>query len=394
MSERLTQRTVCRAKSLQRQLLTGLSDAEKAIVADAAKGRAAEATVREDKAAMLKDKADSGMELVKNCERCLLEVGAMLRQLGQGLRHLQHTRYAQFADLKVCQQRLHLRSEAPGEEARDLAQQALEGQLRGISDARTELLSLEGECRRALEMITELRNDISKESASQRHAAEKCRATAAVLMSVSAEAPEEVEVPPANEDLLPRADHLLLAAKDLLSRSSKSIQSTDQNCSRLRQRAELLLERRLLETEKAAKLLREHASEVDYTIAIAERSLAKSEKRCLGKENLAKAAKLDSTRNALDQLLATRQAMKVQMQNKLKMQSIDGSCRKVTSQSASDPLSLSMSRPASAGRSVRQMPEEMEQVRSLPRLDCADGTAQAAQRRTRPQSATYKARGP
>eukprot|EP00434_Breviolum_minutum_P034497 symbB.v1.2.030536.t1/scaffold3448.1/size58880/2 len=241
-------------------------------------------------------------------------------------------------------------------------------------------------------MITELRNELSKESASQRHAAEKCRATAAVLMSVSADDPEDVEVPEANRELLPRADHLLLAAKDLLSRCSKSIQSTDQNCSRLRQRAELLLERRLLETEKSAKLLREHASEVDYTIAVAARSLEKSEKRCSGKENLAKAAKLDSTRNALRHLRETRQAMKLQMQNKLKMQTIDASCRKVTSQSASSPSLSSLSRPLSAGRSVRQ--DEMEQVRSLPRLDC-DGTAQTAEKRMRPQSAaTYKARGP
>lgn len=35
-----------------------------------------------------------------------------------------------------------------------------------------------------------LKKERSQESASQRHAAEKCRATAAVLMSVSAEAPE------------------------------------------------------------------------------------------------------------------------------------------------------------------------------------------------------------
>jgi hypothetical protein len=35
-----------------------------------------------------------------------------------------------------------------------------------------------------------LKKEQSQESASQRHAAEKCRATAAVLMSVSAEAPE------------------------------------------------------------------------------------------------------------------------------------------------------------------------------------------------------------
>ena len=53
-----------------------------------------------------------------------------------------------------------------------------------------------------------------------------------------------------------------------------------------------------METEQAAKALREQASEVDYTIAVAERSLAKSAKRCMGRAMLAKAAKLDRTRHA------------------------------------------------------------------------------------------------
>ena len=54
----------------------------------------------------------------------------------------------------MCQYRLELRSEAASE-AHDQAQRALEEQLHGISDARVELLGLEGECRKALEMITE-----------------------------------------------------------------------------------------------------------------------------------------------------------------------------------------------------------------------------------------------
>lgn len=388
----MTQITLRKAKSLQRDVLTGLTDAERAILADAAKGRAAEATEREDQASMLRGKSEKCADLVRNCERCILEVDAMLRQLGQGLRRLQHTRYAQFADLKVCQHRLNLRAEAPDEEACDMAQRALEEQGRCISDARFELFGLEGECRKALQMIGELRNDISKESASQRLAGEKCRANAAVLMSVSADTPEEVDVPPPNRELLPRANYLAVQAEDLLSRCSKSIQSTDKNCFRARRRAELFLENRLLETEKSAKALREQASEVDYTIAIAERSLAKSIKRCLGKENLAKAAKLEDTRSALDHLRETRQAMKLQIQNKLKMQVIDGSCRKVTSQSAS--------RPATAGKS-RQPSDVVEQSRSLPRLDQPDATeaprapsdVDHAPRRQRPQSAVPNRRG-
>ncbi|OLP80157.1 hypothetical protein AK812_SmicGene39461 [Symbiodinium microadriaticum] len=212
-----------KAKSLSRHVLQGISDAEKAIVADAEKGRAAEV-----QAAALKVRADTCMEVVKMCEKCNVQVDDMLRQIG----------YAQFADLKasfkVCQQRLYLRSDAPSEEmAGDAAQNSLEEQRVCISEARNELLNLEGECRRALEMIGQprprlrspkkertsfgddltprLRLDLSKalgysllpvpcsrpvlrclveEGASQRHSAERCRAVVAILLSVSADPAE------------------------------------------------------------------------------------------------------------------------------------------------------------------------------------------------------------
>ena len=43
-------------------------------------------------------------------------------------------------------------------------------------------------------LVSKIISNWLQESASQRHAAEKCRATAAVLMSVSAEAPEGAAV--------------------------------------------------------------------------------------------------------------------------------------------------------------------------------------------------------
>ena len=71
----------------RRQLLTGLSDAEKAIVADAAKGRAAEATVREDEdgkmmGRWLEDRGLNGKHggyvgidesIIENREVCLID---------------------------------------------------------------------------------------------------------------------------------------------------------------------------------------------------------------------------------------------------------------------------------------------------------------------------------
>ncbi|CAJ1332872.1 unnamed protein product [Effrenium voratum] len=374
--------TLRRAKLLQRDVLVGLTDAERAIVADGEKGRHAEATEREAHAAQLKEKAENCMDTVKVYERCNIQVAECLRQLGQCLRRLQHTRYAQFADLKVCQQRLSLRSKAPEQELTgDMAQHALEEQETCIGEAREHLLSLEGETRRALKMIDELRNELSKDAASQRHVADRCRQTVAVLMCPTAEAPEDNWQPEPRADLQKRADFLLTAARDLIARSSSACRATDERCKAARQKAELLLERRLLDTEKAAKQLREQASEVDYTIAVAERSLARSVKRCMGKENLMKAAQLDRTRQKLDHLCKTRTAIKLHIQDKLKMQTIDASCRKVTSQSAS--------RPATAGRSfsesaLRQRPTE-EDPRTLPRLDSESGA------RNRPKSAaTYK----
>jgi len=400
-----------KAKSLSRHVLQGISDAEKAIVADAEKGRAAEASEREVQAAALKVRADTCMEVVKMCEKCNVQVDDMLRQIGQCLRRLQHARYAQFADLKVCQQRLYLRSDAPSEEmAGDAAQNSLEEQRVCISEARNELLNLEGECRRALEMIGQLRLDLSKEGASQRHSAERCRAVVAILLSVSADPAEDVDIPePRNAELGQRAEMLLAAAAELATRCGLAVQGTDDRCRRAKQRSELLLERRLMDTEKASKQLREQASEVDFTIAVAERSLARSAKRCAGKENLAKVAKIDATRTALDHLRQTRQALKIHIQNKFKMQTIDASCRKVTSQSASSvetrpaTASLASQRSMSAGAGPRRPADDgFEKGRGLPRLStdsaCSlvvpEADAPSAARLNRPKSAaTYKVRG-
>jgi len=395
------QHALLKAKFLSRHVLQGIADAEKAIVADAEKGRAAEASDREVQADELKGKAETCMEVVKMCEKCNVQVDDMLRQIGQCLRRLQHSRYAQFADLKVCLQRLNLRSDAPSEEvAGDASQNSLEEQRACISEARTELLNLEGECRRALDMIGQLRLELSKEGASQRHAAEHCRAAVAVLLSPSAVGCEDVHVAePRNVELAHRAEMLLAAAAELASRCGLAVQSTEERCRRAKQKAELLIEKRLLDTEKAAKQLREQVTEVDYTIAVAERSLARSAKRCAGKENLAKVAKIDRTRNALDSLRQTRQALTIHIQSKLKMQTIDASCRKVTSQSASETRPVRRCASAGAGQRRPSLDDSFEPQRGLPRLTSTDSgaslvvpeaAAAPASRMNRPKSAaTY-----
>lgn len=206
-----------------------------------------------------------------------------------------------------------------------------------------------------------------------------------------------------------RAEMLLAAAAELATRCGLAVQGTDDRCRRAKQRSELLLERRLMDTEKASKQLREQASEVDFTIAVAERSLARSAKRCAGKENLAKVAKIDATRTALDHLRQTRQALKIHIQNKFKMQTIDASCRKVTSQSASSvetrpaTASLASQRSMSAGAGPRRPADDgFEKGRGLPRLStdsaCSlvvpEADAPSAARLNRPKSAaTYKVRG-
>lgn len=390
-----------KAKSLSRSVLFGVHEAERAVIADAGRRRAAEKDGKEAQVAKLREKAAACMEVVKSSEECVGHVREMLRQLGQCLRQLQCTRYAQFAELKVCEHRLRLRSAGPPEElVKDKAQKALYNQQLFINGARDELLSLEREVKKALEIIGELKSDLSADAAGQRHQAENCRASVALVQNAIsvAQIEDKLEREGAhgnvNQEVLDRARALLDEASRLAERCGEAVYRTGDQCARAKARAEECLAQRTLESENAAKELRKQAAEVDYTIDAAERSLEKSCKRLQGREEVSRAAHLDRTHFALQQLRNTRQQIKVEIQRKSKMQSIDESCRKVTTQSASaEDLFASgnrrmpMSRPATAsGGGLRSSASawslaagpdpasELTVTRGLPQLTSLDRT--------------------
>lgn len=355
-----------KARSLSRSVLHGIHEAERAVIADAQRRKTADKEGREAQLAKLREKATACVEVVKSSEECVGHVREMLRQLGQCLRQLQHTRYAQFAELKVCEHRLRLRLGGPPEElVQDRTQKALYSQQLCINGARDELLSLEREVRKALEIIGELRSDLSADAASQRHQAENFRASVAVVQNATTfaglDGKLELEGTAGNinQEVLDRARALLDEASRLAERCGEVVYRTGEQCTRAKARAEDFLAKRTLESESAAKALRRQAQEVDYTIDVAERSLEKTSKRLHGREKACRVANLDKTQFMLQELRDTRQQIKTEIHRKFEMQRIDESCRKVTTQAASaedlfasGSRRMPMSRPAtaSAGR--------------------------------------------
>ncbi|CAE8627984.1 unnamed protein product, partial [Polarella glacialis] len=243
---------------------------------------------------------------------------------------------------------------------------ALTEQQLTIASSRQDLLALEAECKKALEVLDALRLNLSKDGARYRHFAQQCQhsivyaqqMTAAALaasgldMSLIESRTDEGQ---SLEAMLERSNMLLSAADNLARRCWECVERTGDTCSRTKTKAEDLLCQRTHESEQAAKQLRQQATEVDYTIIMAEKSLSKSSKKLAGKQ-MARTAKLDRTHVMLEHLRETRQQIQGQIQQKLSMLSIDESCRKVTAQSASaldfDPWtqqSNGRKRPVSAG---------------------------------------------
>eukprot|EP00931_Biecheleriopsis_adriatica_P015547 TRINITY_DN11817_c0_g1_i1.p1 TRINITY_DN11817_c0_g1~~TRINITY_DN11817_c0_g1_i1.p1 ORF type:complete len:469 (+),score=113.31 TRINITY_DN11817_c0_g1_i1:69-1475(+) len=349
-----------KAKTLSRSVLSGVEAAEKAVIADAERRKADDQGEREEKTSRLRAKIESCLRVVKASEQCNLHVQETLRQLRRCLRQLQLTRYAQFAELQVCEHRLQLRLTGPPEElVGDKAQKALRDQEQLIKHSREELLKLEAELKKAIRMIDEVRVALGSNAASQRHLAEHCRASIVSVqqaLHVGDAAQADDEAPEESYEGLERAEYLLSAAAQLIERCGVAAQQTEKQCTRARTRSESLIAQRATESEQAAKMLRLQATDVDYTIATAERSLDKSSKRLSGRDEASKAAGLDRTKRLLRDLEQTRMQLKEEIQRKLAMQSIDESCRKVTTQSASAATMFSntklerrkQSRPATA----------------------------------------------
>lgn len=351
--------TLRRAQRLSRSILDGARDAEKAWQKDDERRKADAGSVLEVKASQLRARAQEKIDVAKSCDTCIELVNDMHRRLGLSMRRLQHARYAQFAELKVCERRLDLRCTAPAEELlADQAQKALEEEKRCIIASREDILKFESEVKNALEVMEGLRDSLLKDSASQRIAAEHCRAATVIAlnqsklgMSVAPEdscADEEYETESCR-DGVERAYVLIAAAEGLSVKSAEIVKTTGELCRQAKDRVEACLERCALATEEAAKALRHGAAEVDYTLLVAERSLVKSGKKLAGREAIAKEAKLDQTFALLGDLRDTRQELQAQIQRKLLMLGIDESCRKVTAQAATGADYGRLRRPMSSG---------------------------------------------
>lgn len=364
---------LARTRSLSRGVLNGVREAEAAVAHGLLRRKEAQAGQLEAAANRLRARAADNLESAKLAESQIRQVDEAVRQSAQSLSKLQHSRYAQHGALKVCERRLELRENCPGiDPSSDYTHQALHYEWQTLSFARHDLLALEWEVKLALESLQAMRSCLSQDFAKRKHAAELCRSNIVSAQQAAAhgqtggghlsdahgEAAEDKSV-------LLRAMAMLAAAEGLGSRCTEVVQRTGRECRTAATRTESSLQQRVAEVEEAGKNLRKQACEVDYTIALAERSLTQASKKL---DVSGRASQIDSTKALLEELRLARQNLQVEIQQKFSQLTIDESCRKVTPQSASGVETnvggAERRRPATAGGKVRR-PESAATVSSL-----------------------------
>lgn len=403
---------LARTRSLSRGVLAGIREAETAATVGAARRKAESSGVVEQLASRLRVKAQESSDAAKMAELQVRQVDEAIRQAGQSLSKLQHSRYAQHGSLKVCERRLELRQNCPGiDPAADATHQALHFEWQALSFARHDLLALEWEVKLALESLQAMRACLSQDAAVRRHAAEHCRAKIVSVQQavLQGSAPNLVDLDDrieATDDklVLHRAFTMLSAAESLGRRVTEVVLRTGKEVRTAQQRTEQVLSNRVAEVEEAGKNLRKQALEVDYTIGQAERSLASTSKKL---DASSRSSPYETTMAMLEELRKARQHLQVEIQLKVTQLSVDEACRKVTPQSASamdaNTSTMDRRRPGTAGkmrRPVSAMSSPALDAKgfgtssnaSLPRL--GEPVTNEAQEPKRPFSANGSARSP
>eukprot|EP00933_Yihiella_yeosuensis_P079874 TRINITY_DN93292_c0_g1_i1.p1 TRINITY_DN93292_c0_g1~~TRINITY_DN93292_c0_g1_i1.p1 ORF type:complete len:563 (+),score=139.83 TRINITY_DN93292_c0_g1_i1:58-1746(+) len=164
-----TEANLTRAKSLAKDVLQRLRANESE---DLANKEAREVSLRRQKEGVKKrvqQKVKVHSEVINNSQKSIRQIEDAIVQVEGVQSRITHERYARFADMKVCERRLELRSKRPARENfRDAVQEALEREKYVLNQARQELLSFEAETKRAHGELQELRAALSHDTGARR----------------------------------------------------------------------------------------------------------------------------------------------------------------------------------------------------------------------------------
>lgn len=346
---------VVRSSVLMRGVLRKCQEEEVRAIAGLKEGAYRRDRKRDHQRRVLKHKIQDSVANAAASESCLRAVDDAIKDLAQVLTRLQHERYSQFAALQVCERRLELRGASPSEAGRNQAQEALQAEKKVLHSARQELLSMEGDVKDTSAGLDTIRSELSKDTARKRLTVEAARSglisvASAPVLSTSMGATRSLSDEDAVLDsatIRSQAWSLMDHAHNLSMQSGVVIARLKADSKRATARVGESLSKYSRELEETINHFRQHAKEVDYTIVVAERSLASTKKK-LDLHDPQSMSTFEAAENMLEELRLSRKELQHDMRQKSLSLSIGEACKKVTPKTASVRL-----RPQSTGATLR-----------------------------------------
>lgn len=329
-----TQATLCRVEALTRDVFDNVYRNQAAEVA--ARKAMQEHAKREREKQRLKVHARCRVHegIIKASMKCMKEIEFAVTQVEGAQGRMTAERYTRYAESKVCEHRLDLRSKRPGPELfRDSVQQLLEKELQSLNSAREELLKQESECRRLLIELKTVFDEMAKDIGNRRLAMKKD------ISTINAGTDVELQHPQCISDAGSR--NMAQRGYECIEVSLKLKDLSEEIVKRIKTEASVMCKRvgqaLALHTKELATLRAQLARQVvesEVAIEKAEQQLSRMLPRIeMGDVALKDTA--DKLQALLRDLRATRLRTSEDLRNKTTALEIDNSCRKVTPQMAS-----------------------------------------------------------
>lgn len=329
-----TKATLCRVEALTRDVFDNVYRNKAA--EDAARKAMQEHAKREREKQRVKVHARCRVHegIIKASMKCMKQIEHAVVQVEGAQGKMTGERYTRFADSKVCEHRLDLRSKRPEKELyRDTVQHLLEKESQSLNSSRQALLKEESECRRLLGELKAVFDELAKDIGNRRLAMKKD------ISTINAGADTELHNPEcisdaASREIAQRAYELVESGLKLKDHSEEVVKRIKTESSVISKRVTQALQLHTKELASLRASLARQVVESEGAIEKAEQQLGRMLPRIdMGDETLKEAA--DKLQALLRDLRATRSRTSEDLRNKTTALDIDNSCRKVTPQMAS-----------------------------------------------------------
>jgi hypothetical protein len=284
-------------------------------------------------------------------------VDTACQHTGQIVQHLKHERQKKWATLKVCEWRLALRAHRPPQELfKDHVQDALDGELKALTESREKLVKLVEQGKDILEDCEANKHRLMRnihlmvqmgtarnlpplvKSAPSNGPPSPTAEPSSPTGPAPAEGDDAEPASPKNKPVVPsdpagllkRAPQIAEIVRAFVAKGSKTIKEQRRICDAANEKVVACLQKRWSENEVLKKNLEQQIADMGEAIYNAEKSLSRMKKRIVHFNEVDLQPKYDAAQAILEKLRASKTELEDDFHRKIISMKIDESCRKIT----------------------------------------------------------------